>query len=156
MILKNKKNYKLFYVEPMSKHSCPLVCFTTGDVTKEWGDDWNDAPWEHNAGHPYYNQEDAEYFELRIQEDGLTKLVTPDEYYGIPNSPFSVQDINKKITPWLTVQVWDPDSRAYTVYDDLFYAGMDLDKFLKNCNTLGVQIWTKNRPNKAKRKSNGL
>jgi hypothetical protein len=27
--------------------------FTTQDLDKQWGDDWNDAPYEHNAGPPY-------------------------------------------------------------------------------------------------------
>ena len=27
--------------------------FTSKDLTEQWGDDWNDAPYEHNAGEPY-------------------------------------------------------------------------------------------------------
>lgn len=27
--------------------------FTTQELSKQWGDDWNDAPYEHNAGEPY-------------------------------------------------------------------------------------------------------
>lgn len=28
--------------------------FTTQPLDKQWGDDWDDAPYEHNAGEPYY------------------------------------------------------------------------------------------------------
>ena len=31
----------------------PWAYFTTQDLDKQWGDDWNDAPYEHNAGTPY-------------------------------------------------------------------------------------------------------
>lgn len=27
--------------------------FTTRPLAEQWGDDWNDAPYEHNAGRPY-------------------------------------------------------------------------------------------------------
>lgn len=39
----------------------PVLCyvddkfayFTTQELAKQWGDDWDDAPYEHNAGEPY-------------------------------------------------------------------------------------------------------
>lgn len=31
----------------------PWAYFTTQPLAKQWGDDWNDAPYEHNAGEPY-------------------------------------------------------------------------------------------------------
>ena len=39
----------------------PVLCyvdkgrawFTTQDLSTQWGDDWDDAPYEHNAGDPY-------------------------------------------------------------------------------------------------------
>ncbi|OGN14800.1 MAG: hypothetical protein A3J47_00270 [Candidatus Yanofskybacteria bacterium RIFCSPHIGHO2_02_FULL_43_22] len=39
----------------------PVLCFvegntayfTTQELSKQWGDDWNDAPYEHNAERPY-------------------------------------------------------------------------------------------------------
>ena len=31
----------------------PWAYFTTRPLEKQWGDDWNDAPYEHNAGTPY-------------------------------------------------------------------------------------------------------
>lgn len=31
----------------------PWAYFTTQPVAEQWGDDWDDAPYEHNAGDPY-------------------------------------------------------------------------------------------------------
>lgn len=31
----------------------PWAFFTTQSLDKQWGDDWNDAPYEHNAGDPH-------------------------------------------------------------------------------------------------------
>ena len=39
--------YKLCYIEKN------FAYFTTQDLEKQWGDDWDDAPYEHNAGTPY-------------------------------------------------------------------------------------------------------
>ena len=31
----------------------PWAYFTSRPLSEQWGDDWNDAPYEHNAGEPY-------------------------------------------------------------------------------------------------------
>ena len=41
------KEFRLCYVNG------PFAYFTTKEVSEQWGDDWNDAPYEHNAGKPY-------------------------------------------------------------------------------------------------------
>jgi hypothetical protein len=89
--------FKLCYIKGAKAY------FTTTSQEKQWGDDWNDAPYEHNAGEPYewmpgiaahpkpYNLK-AVYF------DG-TPYQTPD--YTHLNSPYSVQQINRGDAPWL-------------------------------------------------------
>jgi len=37
----------LCYVSP------PWAWFTSLPVEEQWGDDWDDAPYQHNAGRPY-------------------------------------------------------------------------------------------------------
>lgn len=43
----------------LNEHAVPCYVegnrawFTTQSLDKQWGDDWNDAPYEHNAGRPY-------------------------------------------------------------------------------------------------------
>jgi hypothetical protein len=110
----------LCYVAPES----PWCYFTTKDLSEQWGDDWNDAPYEHNAGPPYgpcwHNE--PEHVAKRgglctcvpcvrdWHPDGTPKweivqvaidapLVTPDE--GFFNSPYSVEAINAGAIPWL-------------------------------------------------------
>ena len=55
-----------------------------------WGDDWDDSPYEHNAGEPY-----GEYIKVVIQGE----FMTPN--YGNINSRYSVESINKGAIPWL-------------------------------------------------------
>src|SRR5687767_4237066 len=50
--------------------------FTTQELSQQWGDDWDDAPYEHNAGWPY---------EPRRPEDAWTLVrVAWDGPYDVP------------------------------------------------------------------------
>lgn len=69
--------------------------FTTAPLDKQWGDDWNDAPYEHNAGAPY----PVEGFELGYVDFDPGDMITPAE--GHCNSPWSVEQINRGEVPWL-------------------------------------------------------
>ncbi|MEE9366058.1 MAG: hypothetical protein V3W44_05155 [Dehalococcoidales bacterium] len=87
---------RLCYV---SRH---IAYFTTQKISEQWGDDWNDAPYEHNAGVPYtylfQNDSDkAPWFITWCYWAGPFK--TPDN--DSSNSQFSVQDINNGQIPWL-------------------------------------------------------
>lgn len=92
--------------------------FTSQPLDKQWGDDWDDAPYEHNAGTPYEPHESYGYFDREAKEwrkgsdyvYGVpgwrvvscyfeAPLVTPA--WGCLNSPYSVQDINRGRVPWL-------------------------------------------------------
>lgn len=82
--------------------SLPWCFFTTRELSKQWGDDWNDAPYEHNAGEPYppsrSDIEKGDTWEI-IRVAVRTQLNTPD---GLTiNSRYSVQLINQGVTPWL-------------------------------------------------------
>lgn len=76
------------------------LCYIKGDKAyftscfeKQWGDDWNDTPYEHNAGAPYTGDYDLTivYFEV--------DAFRPCDNYM--NTPYSVRDINKGAVPWL-------------------------------------------------------
>lgn len=74
--------------------------FTSQALAKQWGDDWNDAPYEHNAGTPYEWREGGKEprYELRkVAFDG--NFQTPCD--GHCNSPFSVEMINRGDIAWL-------------------------------------------------------
>jgi hypothetical protein len=126
------ETYKLCYVDGSWAY------FTTQDLDKQWGDDWNDAPYECNAEIPYAwnekvyqkNPETEEYRYIPNPEpqwsigmvafDG--NFDAPCDGYQWSSSPYSVQAINRKAIPWLRtseyysgahVEIW-----AGTTYPD--------------------------------------
>jgi hypothetical protein len=92
--------------------------FTTQALADQWGDDWNDAPYEHNAGGPYapgvryYADGSQEKMERDWNADGSPKwTILEVEFTGnvrrpcddALNSPYSVDQINGGAVPWLSV-----------------------------------------------------
>lgn len=86
--IKNIEEYKLCYVES------GYAFFTRRNLSEQWGDDWDDAPYEHNAGYPY-SKEEGDILQIPF----VSNLVTPN--YNLFNSPFSVEKINKGYVAWL-------------------------------------------------------
>ena len=104
-----KIEYKLCYVKNGK-------AWFTSNFENQWGDDWDDAPYEHNAGEPYtedYKQESlgvengrAIYPEIPMK---TLYFELPDYYLYEPcdmfvNSPYSVKDINKGAVAWIHTQ----------------------------------------------------
>ena len=95
----------------------PVLCyvdgqwayFTTRKLSEQWGDDWNDAPYEHNAGTPYeYHDHDKKegrepWTISKVAYDG--DFETPCE--GHNNSPWSVEQINAGAVAWLRTSKWN-------------------------------------------------
>ena len=84
--------------------------FTPIELKDQWGDDWDDAPYEHNAGRPYdddyVNDKRVEheilvlpFFFSRYHALGGVKL--PEDFSYSGNSPFCVRDINDGAVAWL-------------------------------------------------------
>jgi hypothetical protein len=79
--------------------------FTSLPIPDQIGDDWNDAPYECNAGAPYgWSEHDAKLgrkpWEIVKLAYDSPKLETPAEHAnGI--SRYSVDQINAGIVPWL-------------------------------------------------------
>lgn len=82
--------------------------FTPISFDKQWGDDWNDAPYEYNAEVPYDDyKEGDEWVEIEIVKvpfyipyDGGWGIRFPRDWGGC-NSPFSVEDINGGAVAWI-------------------------------------------------------
>jgi len=98
----------------------PWAYFTTQPLKKQWGDDWDDAPYEHNAGEPYlpHEDEDKPWEIIKVAWDG--DFDTPDYY--LANTNWNVEDINNKCVPWLASAVF-MDRRI------CIWAGTKLSKF---------------------------
>jgi hypothetical protein len=78
----------------------PWAWFTTRDLSDQCGDDWDDAPYEHNASCPYGS--DDEHLVFQVAYEG--PFVEPDDAHH--NSPYSVEQINRKAMPWLRTEPW--------------------------------------------------
>lgn len=124
--MNNKKEFKLCYV-----NKC-WAYFTTNSLKDQWGDDWNDAPYEYNAGEPYEWAEYRkvpEYEIMKVAFDG--DLLPPGD--GFTNSPYSVDTINKGVVPWL--RTWDGDIRIF--------AGVTLEEFKRLIKDAGGDLYIK-------------
>lgn len=91
------KQYRLCYVHGN-------VLYFTDNFKNQWGDDWNDAPYEHNAEEPY------EYDKEMSAEDNKYRghircLAYINSNYWLDEArnkgSFSVEEINKGVVPWL-------------------------------------------------------
>lgn len=120
----------------------PWAYFTTQPLAEAWGDDWNDAPYEHNAGSPYPWRET-----VRSNSDGEWKMIpnpsprysiikvaysdgdleTPSDLAGL-NSTYSVEDINGGAVAWLTDPGYGTRPRVFT---PVVWAGISLAEFIK-------------------------
>ncbi len=113
-------NYKLCYVDGGEYYADTLTLYFTEleDIKKQWGDDWGDRPYEHNAGRPYTSDYDKPeikvengrgiYPKIDVYEIILTNtydITTPCT--NTRNSPYSVEDINNGVVPWLTIRLAD-------------------------------------------------
>jgi hypothetical protein len=120
---------KLCYVQG----SCAY--FTTQDLAKQWGDDWNDAPYEHNCGEPYTGDE----WEIVEVSFAGCKLEEPDEWHT--NSPYSVQDINKRAVPWLQSGKYGTRDKEDNPVQ--IWAGITLEDFTKTIQRIGGDVFIK-------------
>lgn len=79
--------------------------FTTQKLSDQWGDDWNDAPYQHNAGPPYeWGPHDAKAGKkpwVIVKLAFATNLLQPCDPGGGMLRVWSVEDINNFKAPWL-------------------------------------------------------
>nr|DAY48154.1 MAG TPA: hypothetical protein [Caudoviricetes sp.] len=149
------KTFRLCYIDQNDEYSESLMLyFTEKDPKEQWGDDWDDAPYEHNAGTPYtddYRQPEQGvengrgiYPKIEIKKiyiepsDWKTHFFTPRT--GTINSPYSVEDINKGATPWLVVKV---DKTIKAIFD----ARTTYEEFLEKVRKLPIDIYVREEKN---------
>lgn len=124
-----------------------IAFFTTQPLEKQWGDDWNDAPYEHNAGDPYgwrpekwvngqgnVPNDEPSWEIVKVYFDGPWE--TPSEYER--NSRWSVEDINAGLTPWLVTDRYS-DRRPRVAIP----AGTTLTDFIRLVHLGGGDIYLK-------------
>ena len=132
---KNIEDYKLCFVRTLDGDNAHVLFFTPFDARNVTGDDWDDAPYEHNASEPYYAKlgsykdvhskkettvvmEDVgdKMVKVLIYGYETATLVSPCSY--ALNSNYSVEDINRGVVPWITAK-W---SENKTVREEVIMA----------------------------------
>ncbi len=103
--------------------------FTDRPLTGEgcqWGDDWNDAPYEHNAEPPYVSGGE------KVEVIGFmgADLETPSY------TSLSVERINAGVVPWLATPSWS-SKEVVTIF-----AGADMAEFKDKVQASGGQVYT--------------
>ena len=100
-------DFRLCYVDG------PFAYFTTQKLSDQWGDDWNDAPYEHNAGRPYEWSETDKAPKWEILKVAFeAPLTTPDS--DVSNCSYCVRDINKGQVAWLESEPWKERSFGFS------------------------------------------
>ena len=109
--------------------------FTTALLSDQTGDDWDDAPYEDNAGEPYEWQS----IDL-VSQYRLTKLAyevpngqTPDTEFR--NSPYSVDQINAGAVAWVRSDKWADHAWA-------ILAGATPEEFTRIIQAAGGTVYT--------------
>lgn len=121
----NSNDWKLCYVRGCWAYFTPI------DLDKQWGDDWDDAPYEHNAGEPYTNCKGVPHEIKRIAFDG--PLQTPADLAG-SNSAYSVEMINKGAAAWLTTDRWVKQQVSIP-------AGGSIERFIELVQLSGGKVY---------------
>jgi hypothetical protein len=105
--------------------------FTSQELDKQWGDDWDDAPYEHNAGSPYGPHRDDEAWDIsQVAWEG--PFTQPCD--GHCNSPYSVQMINAGAVAWLRTEAWHKSPVVIP-------AGTSLGDFIRLVQSAGGTVY---------------
>ena len=110
----------------------PWVYFTTCELSQQWGDDWDDAPYEHNAGPPYVWESSKDGRPYKIFVVAIDKDYR-EPHSGYVNSPYSVRAINAGAIAWL---------RTYVITNLCAPAGMRWDEFKNFIRATNGKIYT--------------
>lgn len=117
-------NYANRACDPLSKFNIELKEYDTEDrlsgfthylyftsnINEQWGDDWDDAPYEHNAEIPYDDKTEILQVPIIVPEESLNITVRFPSSSHL-NSPYSVDLINAGAIPWLFVCFHDRKKR---------------------------------------------
>lgn len=128
-------NYRLCYVCPYDK----FAWFTSIPIKYQWGDDWDDAPYEHNSGDPYGEHYIVEDNKIRKKHD-LIKIGWSSEHEmpcsNVLNSKWSVKSINSGNVAWLLVPQWCKNENMKPIF-----AGTQLEEFIKIMKNCGGEVY---------------
>lgn len=120
------KDYELCYIEDN-------FAWFTNNFKEQSGDDWDDAPYELNAGEPYDSRCGDKYQTIDLVKVAFRSfnLHTPaDNSYRC-----SVDYINSGHLPWLGSNKYYPTTHVE------IYAGMRLEDFINTLELEGAEVY---------------
>jgi hypothetical protein len=118
-------HYRLCFVEDTA-----WAYFTNVEPREVWGDDWNDAPHDCNAGTPY-TREGQDIYMVAFTGDFEMGGTRADVGAGY----LSVEQINAQAGPWLKAFPFTPDKQFH------IWAGVTLDDFRRQVQRAGGQVF---------------
>ncbi len=99
------------------------------DFENAWGDDWDDAPYEHNAGRVY-----DEYIHRIVDlyfNWGVDILEAEKDWNYGGNSPYSKEDFKNRIAPIFVAYYLDEDEYSWNNYYSRVIGSDNSNKILK-------------------------
>jgi hypothetical protein len=132
-----KLDYKLCIIKDNT-----WAYFTNAPHLSISGDDFDDAPYEHNAGLPYLSDNKYEILKIAYISDLVTPTQFTDKYY-------SINDIMlNKAVPWLSNEFLYPQISQSSIIN--IYAGESLENFINIIIINGGEIYSKVKQNEVK------
>ena len=127
-----------------------MAYFTPVSLDEQWGDDWDDAPYEYNAGTPYDDiLVDKERTEIEILQVPFAvksyNFSLPDDLAYGGNSPFAVADINHGAVAWIYDVVSNKTKSKYVAIQ----GGDDLETFADKLDRIRINnkdLWEQRTP----------
>lgn len=121
--------------------------FGADDCYDYWGDDWNDSPYEHNAGR-VYSEYITGHIDMAFPFDMLV-LEPQDDWRNEGNSRYCKEDMKNRIVPCIIVV---PKEICYDSFYDTFghwvgadgvqriYFGDNLNELKNNIECLSYEV----------------
>lgn len=137
-----KEIFKLCFIDGDS-YSGKGVAYFTNNLEKQWGDDWDDAPYEHNAELPYDSwseliEDNEDVFKRKFKSHPIKikKIYFELEKFCLPctgysNSSYSVRDINQGVIAW----IWNEQFKLF--------AGASIEEFIETIEKYGGSVYLK-------------
>ena len=142
----NMKTFRLCYIGGGTAY------FTTQELSEQWGDDWDDVPYESNAGTPYrptmflyadgrkekdprdFNEDGTPKWEIQTVRFDCYDLDAPaDKGYKV-----NVMEINAGAVAWLYGTTKDSEGNRIHV---TVLAGDTIDEFKQKIRKMGGKIY---------------
>lgn len=98
------------------------------DLENWWGDDWDDVPYEHNAGGVYEELIDS-YADIALSMENIV-LEPSEDWHNQGNSRWSKEDMIKRKVPCLVIYPLDEDEDTWK-WEDCFNDIAMSDKAIK-------------------------